>query len=218
MLKIYTEKCKSLLNVDVTAVKNSSLCLFGYDLLGKVSYKNELSGSESKLPMLASFSKRTKKLVVLGAITDNYGLLKKSIIIADNGKLLGISDMTICVEGSNYTGGGGFKVYKTSVGKIGVLVDDDIINIEGVKAMSLCDADIIISITSGEEKPQYNFLIRAYAYLFGLPFVLLTNTGVIASDMHGEICGKSVEEKANLIIPTKKHFMLIKTKRRGVKE
>ena len=218
MLKIYTEKSKKLSNVDLVGVKNSALCLFDYDLLGKISYKNELSGSENKLPEFASFSKRNKKVVIAGAITDNYGVLKKSIVIADNGKLLGISDMTICIDGSAFTGGGCFKVYKTSVCKIGLIVDDDIINTDGVKALSLCDVDVIVAIISGEEKPQHNFLIRAYAYLFGLPFILLSQTGIIASDMHGEICGKSVEQKSNLIIPTKKQYMLIKSKRRGVKE
>ena len=109
-------------------------------------------------------------------------------------------------------------MYQTSVGRIGLLVSDDIINLDGVKAMALCDADLIIALISTEEKPQHNFLIRAYAYLFGLPILLLSKTGVIASDMSGEICGKSLEQNANLIIPTQKHYMLIKTKRRGVKE
>ena len=41
---------------------------------------------------------------------------------------------------------------------------------------------------------------------------------LIASDIHGEICGKSLEVESNLIIPVKRQYVLTKTKRRGVKE
>ena len=218
MLKIFTEKSQKLSLVDINGVKNSQISVFGFNFLGKISYKNELGGGENKLPSLASLSKQTGKVIIAGAITDNYGILKQSVVIAENGKLLGISDMTLSLDGSDYSGGGSFKVYQTEVGRIGILVGDDIINLDGVKAMALCDADLIIAVVSGEEKPQYNFLIRAYAYLFGVSVMLLTKTGVIASDMSGEICGKSVEEKANLIIPTQKQYVLVKSKRRGVKE
>lgn len=218
MLKIYTNKSQKIVDVDFEAVKNSQISIFGFNFLGKVSYKYELSGAENKLPELASLSRKTKSVIIAGILTDNYGILKKSAVIAENGKLLGISDMTLSINGSEFIGGGGFKVYQTSVGRIGILVGDDIISIDGVKAMSLCDADLIVSITQTEEKPQHNFLIRAYAYLFGVPLLLLTQTGVIASDIVGEICAKSVEDKSNVIIPTKKQYIEIKSKRRGVKE
>ena len=218
MLKIYLDKCQKLQNVDLEGVKNSQITVLGFNSIGKVSYKHELSGADNKLPDLASFSKRVKKVIIAGAVTDNYGILKQSLIIAENGKLLGISDMTLSIDQTEYLGGGSFKVYQTEVGRIGLLVGDDIINLDGVKAMSLCDADLIVAVVQNEEKPQYNFLIRAYAYLFGVPVMLLSKTGVIASAISGEICGKSVEEKANLIIPTQKRYIVVKSKRRGVKE
>lgn len=218
MLKIYSDKCQKLQNVDLEGVKNSQITVLGFNSIGKISYKHELSGADNKLPDLASFSRRVKKVVIAGAVTDNYGILKQSLIIAENGKLLGISDMTLSINQTEYLGGGSFKVYQTEVGRIGLLVGDDIINLDGVKAMSLCDADLIVAVVQNEEKPQYNFLIRAYAYLFGVPVMLLSKTGVIASDMSGEICGKSIENTAKLIIPTQKQYIVVKSKRRGVKE
>lgn len=218
MLKICTNKSCGIDGVDFEAVKNAQISVFGFNFLGKVSYKYELSGTENKLPQIASLSRKTKSVIIAGIVTDNYGILKKSAVIAENGKLLGISDMTLSINGSEFAGGGGFKVYQTSAGRIGVLVGDDIISIDGVKAMSLCDADVIVAISKTEEKPQHNFLIRAYAYLFGVPILLLTQTGVIASDIVGEICAKSILDTANVIIPTKKQYIEIKSKRRGVKE
>ena len=218
MLKIYSDKCQKLQSVVLEGVKNSQITVLGFNSFGKVSYKHELSGADNKLPDLASFSRKVKKVVIAGAVTDNYGILKQSLIIAENGKLLGISDMTLSINQTEYLGGGSFKVYQTEVGRIGLLVGDDIINLDGVKAMSLCDADLIVAVVQNEEKPQYNFLIRAYAYLFGVPVMLLSKTGVIASDMSGEICGKSIENTAKLIIPTQKQYIVVKSKRRGVKE
>ncbi|MBO7214775.1 MAG: hypothetical protein J6V66_04680 [Clostridia bacterium] len=218
MLKIYTDKTSKLCDIEPLSVKNSQLCLLGFDALGKVSYKSELSGAESKLPSLSAFSRKISGVVIAGAVTDNYGILKKSAVIADKGKLLGISDMVIGYDGSPYQGGGSYKVYQTSACKIGIVVDDDIRNYEAVKSMSLCDADLIVIISSSEEKKQHNFLVRAYAYLFGVSVLLITKTGTLASDIHGEICGRSLEQKSHLIIPVKRQYLLTKTKRRGVKE
>ena len=146
MLKIYLDKCQKLQNVDLEGVKNSQITVLGFNSIGKVSYKHELSGADNKLPDLASFSRRVKKVIIAGAVTDNYGILKQSLIIAENGKLLGISDMTLSIDQTEYLGGGSFKVYQTEVGRIGLLVGDDIINLDGVKAMSLCDADLIVAV------------------------------------------------------------------------
>lgn len=216
MLKIYTDKVNSLNLLSVEECKNFAIVLTGFNSLGKVSYKCELSGVESKLSTLSSFSKKTGGVVIAGAVTDNYGILKKSVIIADKGKLLGISDAVIGYGETAFQGGGTYKVYQTSACKIGVIVEEDVKNFDAVKSMSLCDADLIVIISSQEEKKEHNFLIRAYAYLFGVSVVLLTKTGIMASDIYGEICGKSLENKSNLIIPVKRQYVLTKTKRRGV--
>lgn len=218
MLKIFADKTSGLNDLNLEQSKDRQISLFGFQLLDKVSYKYELSGEESKLPALSAFSRKTGGVVIAGAVTDNYGILKKSAVIADKGKLLGISDMVLGYDGSPYQGGGSYKVYQTSACKIGIVVDGDIKNFEAVKSMSLCDADLIVIISSKEEKKEYNFLIRAYAYLFGVSVILITKTGVLASDMSGEICGKSLEGKSNLIIPVKRQYVLTKTKRRGIKD
>ncbi len=218
MLKIYTSKVAKIKSESVNFDEKFQIFVYGFESLGKVSYKYELSGAENKLPTLSNFSKKVNGVVLVGAITDNYGILKQSIIIADKGKLLGISDTVFSCDNSPYQVGGSFKVYQTSACKIGAIVGDDIKNFDAIRSMSLCDADIIIAITPIEEKPQYNFLIRTYAYLFGIPVIFLTKTGVIASDNKGEICAKSIEDKSSLIIPVKREYVLYKTKRRGVKD
>lgn len=196
---------------------DANIALFGFNGLKKISYKNELQGAESYLSGFALLTKNVDTVFISGAVTDNYGIIKRSAVIAERGKLLGISDMNVKTDSSNYGLGGGRRVYQTGAGRIGVLISDDLIDFEGVKAMSLCDADLIVAILSGAEKPQYDFIIRAYSYLFGVPIVLISESVVMAADMSGEICGASREEEAVVSVPTRKNYRTLSLKRRGVK-
>ena len=215
MLKLYCNKNDKVFSVKSSEYQTEKLAVFGFNGIDKISYKRELNYSESKLSSFARLSKESGKVLISGAITDNYGVLRRSAVIADKGKLLGISDMRLAINDSGYFGGGAQRVYQTQIGRIGVLIGDDILDIDGIKAMSLCDADFIVAIMSGEEKPQYNFLIRSYSYLFGLPMVLISTTGVIASDLSGEICGKSLENHTRITLPVKKSYRIVSTKQRG---
>lgn len=217
-MKILCYNNENALNVSGENFLPYDVVVFGFDGLKKISYKNELNGAEKFLPMFATLSKRTKKTVISGTITDNYGIIRKSAVIADNGRLIGISDMNLNVNASGFSQGGGYRVYQTSKYRIGVLVGDDIIDFDGVKSMTFCDADIIIALVGGEDKPQYDFLVRAYSYLFGVPMLIVTSGGVIASDIGGEICGGSHEDKCEIQIPTKKSYRIVQSKRRGIKE
>ena len=71
-------------------------------------------------------------------------------------------------------------------------------------------------VIESEEKPQYELLIRAYSYLFGLPIMLISNSNTIACDLTGEICGGSREKISEIILPTKKTYRVVQNKRRGV--
>ncbi len=217
-MKVLCYNGESALNVNGESFYGYDLVVFGFDGLKKINYKNELSGAENSLPKFASLSKKTKKVIISGAITDNYGIIRKSAVISENGKLLGISDMNLNVNSSPYSQGGGYRVYQTAKGRIGLLIGDDIIDFDGVKSMALCDADVLIVLVGSEEKPQYNFLVRSYSYLFGLPILLISNMGMLASDISGEICGGSREKICEMVIPTKKSYRIIQSKRRGIKE
>ena len=216
MLKLYIEKSKSVLDVSEEKFKEIGVLIFGFNGVKKINYRNELNGSESLLPQIASLSKKLSGVVIVGAVTDNYGIIRKSAVVADKGKLLGISDMNNKISSTDYSGGGGHRVYQTSRGKIGVLIGDDLLDIEAVKAMAICDADFIVFIVSEVEKKEYNFLIRAYAYLFGLPLVVITQDSFFASDMSGEICGASKNSQIETLLPLKKSYKLVVSKKRGI--
>lgn len=215
MLKLYLNTKNNIFEVNSDSYKDDKIVIFNQNGLNKINYKNELNGSENLLTNFAKISKNTSKVIIAGAFSDNYGIKRKSSVIADKGKLLGIQDMCLSYNANSYSIGGSHKIFQTSQGKIGVVVDDDVYNLESVKAMSICDADIIVAIIFSEEKPQFSYLIKTYSYLFGIPFVMLTKNSVLVSDINGEIISGGRSGEMHSILPIKKGYRLISLKKRG---
>ncbi len=217
MLKIYFNRKDSIKTFLNAPEREESILIFGFNGASKISYKKELSGEEDTLSKIAKLSKKGGKVVISGSVTDNFGIIRKSCLVAENGKLLGISDMNYCLDKTPYSSGVGHKIYQTKSYRIGVLVDDDILDIDSLKAMALLSADVIICLLKCDEKQEHSVLARAYAYLFGLPVVICTSSSIIAGDMKGEICSSSNNLSSSIIVPIKKNYRLCQFKKRGVK-
>jgi predicted amidohydrolase len=217
MLKLYFNRKDSVEEFLNSSLREESILVFGFNGVDTISYKKELSGEENNLSNVAKLSRKDNKVVLSGAITDNYGIIRKSCLVADSGKLLGISDMNFCLDRAPYSSGSGHRIYQTKSYRIGVLVDDDIYDIDSVKSMALLSADIIICIVESQEKQQFSVLARAYSYLFGLPVVICSSSGIIAGDMKGEICGSSFGRESSIIVPIKKNYRNCQFKKRGIK-
>lgn len=214
MIKIYCDATGSAQSLNSSLYPGVSLALFGFSGLKTIKYKTELNGSSNILHEFSNLS-RSGITFASGAITDNYGVMRKSLVIASGGKLSGISDACVSENGERRSLGGAYRVYQTSAGKIGVIVCGDITDFDGVRATALCDADVIIRVSDVEEKPIDSVLLRAYAYLFGVPVVSLTSGGVTASDINGEICSHA-ESGGVIVVPTKRTYKLVTAKKRGV--
>lgn len=215
MFKLYCDKRNDVFSVpNENYIKDNAL-IFGFNGISKVSYKSELSGKEDILTKLAGLTKRIGKVIISGTVTDNYGVIKKSAVIADNGKLLGISDMNAVSPPSNYSCGGGHRVYQTSLGRIGIVIGNDFIDPEVIKAMALCDADFIVCLLTENQAQEHEFLVRSYAFLYGLPVLIVAKDGVLGADIYGEIFGGFKEDVSHILLPTKKSYRLVTNKKRG---
>ena len=69
-------------NEKLVALNGSNLTIFGYNGLGLVSYKKELSGETEYFQDVAKLSKQLSSVVVCGCDTDTYGVFKHSAVIA----------------------------------------------------------------------------------------------------------------------------------------
>ena len=197
-------------------VGKSKIIVFGANGLGLVSYESELSSETEYFQDVARLSKTLGGVVVLGCDTDTYGAFRKSAIVADSGKLLGVSD-AVCVSlCSEYTGGVNFTVYNTSVGKIGVLIGSDLYSVDAIKTLSLADADVVFCIFDKVDDFVTEVVIRAYSYLFGIPIALVGDGLVTVSSVDGGVAFSSTKQVATFDVNTDKVYGEVLLKKRGL--
>lgn len=159
----------------------------GFNGCEKVKYGKELSGQTATLKNLCIASEKSNKIIISAFDTDNYGILKRSVGVFEKGKLLGISDMSVSLDSFEYMPGSGGKLFNTELCKIGIAVEDDIYSFNIFKALSVCGAEIIVAISDFKKKEINCILSRAYAFLLGVPIVLLYKNGCYVSNVNGDL-------------------------------
>ena len=114
--------------------------------LGEVSYERELKGETSLFEAVAMRSKMLRCTVVGGCYTDARGIRRKSAVVAERGRLLGVSDLVNRIDGSAFGAGAGVKVYETAAGRLGVVVGEDLYFPKVVETLSLSGADAVLCL------------------------------------------------------------------------
>ena len=200
---------------DLQKIDDAKLVVFNLKGLGTVSYESELDGGTEHFSDLAKLSKELKSVIIAGCDTDTYGAFRKSAVVADCGKLLGVSDGVYVTEGSEYTGGVNFIVYKTSVGKIGVIIDSDIYSFDAVKAMSLSDADLIVCVFDSLENFSVETVVKAESFLCGIPIAVCGVNYSLLANSNGEVEFSSNMDVGVVDANLKRTFKEVYFKRNG---
>lgn len=213
---VTADSLSSIWQNKLTKVAGQDVIVFGFNGLGLVSYKKELEGETEYFQDLAKFSKQTSSVVISGCDTDNYGVFRHSVVIADKGKILGVSDMAHSIDDSEFVAGGNFRVYDTRVGKIGVIVGEDLFFPETARVLTLCDADVIVCVLKKIDSLMPQIILRASAFCNGVPMVLCANNYCAVSDIRGNVtaCGRNGVVKTK--ISSEKDYHLISSRRRGL--
>ena len=193
----------------------ADLTLYGFGGFGEVSYDKELKGESDCFERAARLSKQTKGVVVCGCITDTRGIKRKSALVAENGKLCGISDMTHSIDGAMRSGAG-LRVYDTKIGKMGVLVAEDVLFPESMSALAACGSDFVVCPFGVLRDTISQVLLRAYAHLYGVPIFLCGVGYSIAVEANGAVAMATPQSPVTFSMENRKEFHLIETRRRGV--
>lgn len=182
--------------------------------LGEVSYERELKGETSLFEAVAMRSKMLRCTVVGGCYTDARGIRRKSAVVAERGRLLGVSDLVNRIDGSAFGAGAGVKVYETAAGRLGVVVGEDLYFPKVVETLSLSGADAVLCLF--EELPEglELTLIRAHAFFYGLPVALCAFGYAAVADPEGRLFFASPAPVGRVTLPKEREYRLIETRRR----
>ena len=197
-------------------ISSQDLVVFGFNGLGLVSYKKELSGETEYFHDLAKLSKQLSCTIVCGCDTDTYGVFRHSAVVADNGKILGVSDMAHAIDDSEFVAGGNFRVYDTSAGKIGLIIAEDLFFPETCRVLTLCDADLIVCVYKKLENTMPLIMLRAGAFANGVAMALCAKNYACVADIRGNITTASSAETVKAKIKIEKDYHLISSRRRGL--
>ena len=197
-------------------ISKNDVVVFGFNGLGLVSYKKELNGETEYFQDLAKLSKQLSCVVISGCDTDTYGVFRHSVVVAEKGKILGVTDMVHSVDDSEFVASGNYKVYETSAGKIGVIVGEDLFFPESSAVLTLCDADVIVCIYKKQESFMPQIALRTFAYVNGVPMVFCAQGYATAVDIKGKIVSATGADILKTTIKTDRDYHEIGLKRRGL--
>ena len=196
------------------ALEAADLYVCGFQSLGEVSYERELRGDTRHFERVASLSGTLRSVVVCGCITDAKGFKRKSAVVAENGKILGVSDMTNVLDGE-VGSGAALKVYETGKGRLGVIVAEDLFFPEVAKTLTSCGSDLLVCPYAGVSGHLEGTLARAHAFCYGAP-VCLCGVGYSTIALtDGSVAFASPESPARFAFQGAKEYHLVETRRRG---
>lgn len=187
---------------------------FAFQNAEAVSYEKELKGETGRFETLAMLSKKKRAVVVCGFLTDSLGLKRKSVLVAENGKILGVSDMINVFDGE-LNAGACARIFETKRGRIGIVVAEDLYFFEVVKSLSTCGVDYIVcpfGVACGEIE---KVMLRANAFCFGVPILFCSKNYSLVVNASGEVEFASPAGEAFLSFEPIKEYHLVETRRRG---
>ena len=193
----------------------ADLIVGGFKSLGEVSYERELKEETNYFEQVANLSASSGAVVICGCVTDTKGFKRKSAVVAEGGRLLGVSDMLNVVDGE-MNSGAALKVYDTKVGKLGVMVAEDLCFPEVAKSLTLCGSDVIICPYGVVDSGVESVLIRAHAFCYGAPVCLCAIGYAAIGGVDGSLAFASPVSPAVAELEGVREYHLVETRRRGL--
>ncbi len=188
---------------------------FGFQAIGKVSYERELKGETSLFEDVALLSKEQKNVVLCGCYTDARGVKRKSVVVAERGRILGVSDMVNRLDGGDFRSGAGIRIFETAAGKLGVVVAEDFYFPRVIETLSVCGAEVAIVIFEELTESLEQTLMRAQAFMYGIPVCLCAFGYAEAADIGGKLSFSSPQSPCIFDLKREQEYHLIETRQRG---
>lgn len=196
--------------------ESADVICFSFQAIGEVSYEQELRGETSLFEDVALLSRERRCVVVCGCYTDARGMRRKSAVVAEKGRILGVSDMANRVDGGEYRCGAGVKIFDTAAGKLGVIVGEDLYFPRVAETLSLCGAELAVCVFEQLDGSLEQTLLRAEAFLYGVPMCLCAYGYAQAADIGGKLCFASPKNGCVYAFEREQEYHLVETRQRGM--
>ena len=202
---------------DIKELPECDIAVFGFKGLGEVDYEKELKGESEKFEEATRLSKKHKCGLLCGCTTVSRGLLRKSVAVSDNGKLLGIADMNHIIDGEEYKGGSALGFFSVNGCKLGICVENDLLFPEAVASLSRCGCNVIVVLLEEIKNNLPPLIIRAYSYLYGIPIIMCAGKMAYFADITGAIA-TSAQNTTLFEVSLKNCYHIVTTRRKGLYE
>ncbi len=197
-----------------TGGENADLIFFPLFDEVTVSYERELKGETAYFEDVAMLSKSSKSVVVCGYNTSTRGVVRSSAVVAENGRILGVSDALSSIDGARNCGAF-LKVYETNAGRIGVAVAEDSYFPDVLRTLTLSGSDFIVCPFSVQAGSAENVVLRAAAFTYGAPIALCSHGYAFVADADGETAFASPMPVSFYDIEKNGEYHLVEWRRRG---
>ena len=193
----------------------ADLILFSFQAIGEVSYERELKGETSLFEDVAVLSREEKAVVMCGCYTNARGMRRKSVVVAEKGKILGVSDMVNRLDAGEYRCGAGIKIFDTGAGKLGIIVAEDLYFPRVAETLSVCGAELALCIFEELDGSLEQTLMRAQSFFYGVPLCVCAYGFGQASDIGGKLRFSSPQNYCVYEFEREQEYHLVETRVRG---
>lgn len=200
-----------VLNNDEACPK-SDLSILPFGIVSEIDFKKQLDGNAEDLLRLGRISKRSGGALLVGCLSDNYGLKRRSVFVFESGKLTAICDMN--TEEGGFALSRGYKTFSCLGEKIGVLVDKDIYSPASVFALTACGCTAIIDLYADFLPRKAKIAAELYAYCYGVNFVLVSKKESCVFNSYGEEV--NLNGGSSFLLPRLKKCSEARVKKRGI--
>ena len=150
----------------ITLNKNATL-LLGDGFLPAINLDDELTGVSNYIKTLCILSRKNDNLILAGCTIYCGKKTFYGTIVVKNGKFLGISDMTHCID-ANYDKSNSIRVFECDNLRIGVVSGDDIYFFEVPRLMRLWECDILVFTVKGNLNRTHRIMAEAHSITNGV--------------------------------------------------
>lgn len=199
---------------DFKGERETDVVVFPFHALGEVSFERELKGETGLFEDVAILSKTGKNVVVCGCYTNARGIRRKSAVVAERGRILGVADMVNRIDGSDFRSGAGIRIFDTLAGRLGIVVAEDLYFPQVLETLSVCGADVAISVFEELNEELELTLIRAGAFFYGIPVCCCAYGYAQVADTAGKLRFSSPRSPAVYNLEREREFHVVETRKR----